>query len=70
MANEIILVVDDEHANRSLLAQILGALGFDATIAHDGFDALLRVAECSPRLMISDFMPRIFEIFGASVVPK
>jgi CheY-like chemotaxis protein len=71
MANDIILVVDDEQANRSLLAQILGASGFDATIAHDGFDALLRVAEYSPRLMISDLqMPRMSGFELLSVVRR
>jgi CheY-like chemotaxis protein len=69
MANDIILVVDDEHANRSVLAQILRASGYNATIAHDGFDALLRVAEDSPRLMISDLqMPRMsgFELLSVA----
>ena len=71
MANDIILVVDDEHANRSVLAQILRASGYDATVAGDGFDALLRVVEYIPRLMISDLqMPRMSGFELLSVVRR
>ncbi len=71
MADDIILVVDDEHANRSVLAQILRASGYSATIAQDGFDALLRVSEYSPRLMISDLqMPRMSGFELLSVVRR
>ena len=71
MSNDMILVVDDEHANRSVLAQVLRGSGYDTAIAHDGFDALLKVAEHSPRLMISDlYMPGMSGFELLSVVRR
>jgi CheY-like chemotaxis protein len=50
----MILVVDDEHAIRSLLAQVLRHSGYEARVASDGFEALLRVSERPPLMLISD----------------
>jgi class 3 adenylate cyclase len=55
----LVLVVDDEPANRALLRKILGHHGYDVVEADDGSGALARVEECRPDLVCLDvMMPR------------
>ena len=49
-----ILVVDDDPQSREMHAVALGSWGYQSVVARDGFDALLKVAEHSPDLVISD----------------
>ena len=71
MGDNKILVVDDEHINRSVLAKILRTSGYDVSIAHDGFDALLKVMEHNPQLIVSDLqMPRMSGFELLSVVRR
>jgi CheY-like chemotaxis protein len=57
---ECILIVDDEPLNREMFAEALRAWGCDSMVAQDGFDALLKIAEHSPSVVISDLrMPRM-----------
>lgn len=53
-----ILVVDDEPQSREMHADALGSWGYQSVVARDGFDALLKVAEYSPDLVISDLRMR------------
>ncbi|AUX20828.1 histidine kinase [Sorangium cellulosum] len=53
-----ILVVDDRLENRLLLASLLEPLGFTVAQAVDGEDALARVAEARPDLIIADMRMR------------
>src|SRR5262249_11284582 len=49
-----VLVVDDNPANRSILVEMVGTLGFDVTEAIDGAEALAQAAQFSPELVLMD----------------
>jgi two-component system phosphate regulon response regulator PhoB len=51
-----VLVVEDEDALATLLEYNLGKEGYDVSIAPDGEEALLRVDERAPDLVILDWM--------------
>lgn len=51
-----ILLVDDEAAQREVIAYNLAAEGFDVVEAQDGEEAMLLVAEEAPDLIILDWM--------------
>ena len=51
-----ILVVDDDPNLRVLLRQMLGLRGFDVVEAEDGLDALAKVEEAEPDVVILDVM--------------
>jgi len=69
--SDMILVVDDEDAIQSLLAQVLRASGFEVRVARDGFDALLKLSERAPRMVISDLhMPGMSGFELLSVVRR
>ncbi len=56
----LVLVVDDEPAQRALLSYNLTAAGFRAVTAQDGEEALLIVAEQAPDVILLDWMlPRL-----------
>ncbi|HPD93638.1 MAG: phosphate regulon transcriptional regulator PhoB [Rhodobacter sp.] len=58
--NPLVLVVDDEPAQRALLSYNLEAAGFRVATASDGEEALLLVAEESPDVILLDWMlPRV-----------
>jgi len=55
-----ILVVDDNAANISMLVALLEPLGFEVLTAESGSDAVRRVTESRPNLMLLDMvMPRM-----------
>ena len=55
-----ILVVDDEEVTREILQILLEMEGFTVFAAADGLEALEKVAECRPDLIILDLMmPRL-----------
>ena len=51
-----VLVVEDEPAQREVLAYNLEAEGFDVVKAADGDEALLLVAETTPDIIVLDWM--------------
>ncbi len=51
-----ILLVDDEAAQREVIAYNLAASGFDVVEAQDGEEAMLLVAEDRPDLIVLDWM--------------
>ena len=54
-----VLVVDDEDLVRLVVTKRLEKKGFEVTEARDGWEALARVAERAPDLVLTDFyMPR------------
>ncbi len=54
-----ILIVDDEQINLDFFEVMLGKLGFDVVSAHDGDEALEKVRESEPDLIILDnIMPK------------
>jgi two-component system response regulator MprA len=55
-----VLVVDDEPAVRESLERSLRFEGYDVTLASDGEQALARVAEAEPDVIVLDLlMPRL-----------
>lgn len=56
MASTQILVVEDEEALTTLLDYNLGKENFDVSVAHDGEEALLKIDEKQPDLVILDWM--------------
>ena len=65
---ERILVVDDNQVTLALLSSILRKAGYTAEVAHDGEEALAKVAESPPDLILLDIeMPRLngFEVLAA-----
>jgi len=60
MANERILIVDDEPNARSALRTILGEEGYAISEAADGEEALVMIREVAPALVLADVrMPRM-----------
>jgi DNA-binding response OmpR family regulator len=60
LANRSVLVVDDDPDILSLLAELLGAQGFDVVPASDGIDALSYLyARCPAAVLIDLRMPRM-----------
>ena len=55
-AQHKILVVDDTPANVKLLVDVLGAKGFAVTAAVNGEEALVKVAQDPPDLILLDIM--------------
>lgn len=53
-AQRTVLVVDDLEPNRRLLARVLGAKGYRVIVAPGGEEALRRVREDDPDLVLSD----------------
>ncbi len=68
MANETLLVVDDNEALRDGLSDMLSFEGFAVLTAENGFEALEKMEVISPDLIISDItMPRMdgYSFFNA-----
>lgn len=61
-----VLVVDDDRMVTELLATTLEVDGFDVDVAHDGTEALRRVTESPPDLLICDV--RMPDVDGRQVV--
>jgi len=56
----VVLVVDDEEANRLILERILNREGLKITHAGDGQEALVRIRESRPDLVLTDLkMPKM-----------
>ncbi len=55
-----VLVVDDEHDIRQLLSTMLTMMGYQSFVAQDGLEALEKIPECNPDVLILDvMMPRM-----------
>ncbi|MEM6415738.1 MAG: phosphate regulon transcriptional regulator PhoB [Pseudomonadota bacterium] len=60
MANTRVLLVEDEAAIVTLLEYNLGKEGFDVSVAIDGEEAILKISESQPDIVILDWMlPKI-----------
>ena len=51
-----ILLVEDELSSAEVLALLLADVGYEVTVAPDGRQALLRLEEAAPDLLITGFM--------------
>jgi len=66
-----VLIVDDDHAVRSSLAQILKHFGHDVRMASDGFSALCEFRLAIPDILLSDLqMPGMSGFELLSVVRR
>jgi DNA-binding NtrC family response regulator len=60
MAQEKILIVEDEESERTGLAELVQSWGYRAETAKDGLDALDKVTAWSPGIVVTDIgMPRM-----------
>src|SRR5215471_3713929 len=60
MANQRVLIVDDEESARRGLCELLASWGYETAMAADGLEALDRMSEVSPQVVITDIiMPRL-----------
>jgi len=60
MANQRVLIVDDEESARQGLCELLASWGYETAMAADGLEALDRISEFSPQVIITDIiMPRL-----------
>lgn len=51
-----ILLVDDEMSSAEVLALVLASEGYEVTVAADGHQAMSRLMEADPDVLITDFM--------------
>lgn len=65
MANEKILLVDDEENNLKLLSHWLIALGYDIDLAFNGQEGVLKCAASRPDLVILDIMMPVMDGYEA-----
>jgi len=66
-----ILVVEDDISVRLTISQLLSEQGYEVTTAADGFDALLRLQQEVPHLILSDLnMPQMSGFELLSVVRR
>jgi CheY-like chemotaxis protein len=56
MASSTILIADDNPTNVELLEAYLGDMGCQIVVAVDGRDALDKIAQCHPDLILLDIM--------------
>jgi CheY-like chemotaxis protein len=56
MSEPRVLLVDDEYAGAEVLALILAGEGYHVTTVPDGRQALARLDEAAPDLVVTDFM--------------
>jgi DNA-binding NtrC family response regulator len=68
MAAERILVVDDEDNARRAIVTILGEEGYEVSEASNGVDALTRIEEFSPAVVLSDV--RMPQMDGLTLLKK
>lgn len=55
-----IIVVDDDEAVASVIADFLVEEGYPVVVAHNGLEAMERLATCQPRMILLDMqMPRM-----------
>jgi CheY-like chemotaxis protein len=56
MSEPRVLLVDDELSSAEVLALVLAGEGYQVTLAADGRQALARLEEAAPDLLVIDFM--------------
>lgn len=55
-----ILVIDDSATMRTCVGSYLRDAGYQVVLAEDGFDALAKIDDCRPALIVCDIlMPRL-----------
>lgn len=58
--NALVLIVDDVEMNREILGEIVADMGYQTVLAESGADALARILERPPNLILTDIsMPEM-----------
>ena len=58
--NALVLIVDDVEINREILGEIVSDMGYQTQLAESGIQALERIRERPPNLVLSDIsMPEM-----------
>ena len=70
MPDEKILLVDDEDINLRLLTQWLIPLGYDIELASNGEEAVRKVRDSKPDLIILDIMMPVMDGYEACKILK
>jgi len=70
MPNEKILLVDDEDSNLKLLTKWLIPLGYDIELASNGEEAVQKVKDSRPNLIILDIMMPVMDGYEACKILK
>jgi len=66
-----VLLVDDDPSERGLISRCLGKAGFEVLYAEDGIDAVVKLREIVPRVIICDLqMPRMGGLEFIAVVRR
>ena len=56
----LILIVEDDRAVASMISEFITSAGYDAEVARDGQDAIVKARQFQPDLVIMDLMlPRL-----------
>jgi two-component system response regulator TrcR len=63
-----VLIVDDEIAFAAVMREVLDAFGLDVSVAHNARDALRRIQQAAPDLMLIDVM--MPEVDGLSLIRR
>jgi CheY-like chemotaxis protein len=63
-----VLIVDDEIAFAAVMREVLDAFGLDVSVAHNARDALRRIRQAAPDLMLIDVM--MPEVDGLSLIRR
>jgi len=61
-----ILVVEDQEDNRQILRDLLDSAGFEIIEAHDGEQALVKVSERRPDLILMDIQLPLLDGYEAT----
>jgi DNA-binding NtrC family response regulator len=64
MPKQKVLIVDDEASARQGLSELVSAWGYEASTAADGEEALARVSEIEPAVVVTDVMMPRLDGFG------
>jgi CheY-like chemotaxis protein len=63
-----VLIVDDEIAFAAVMREVLDAFGLNVTVAHNAVDALRRIHQSPPDLLLVDVM--MPEVDGLSLIRR
>jgi CheY-like chemotaxis protein len=63
-----VLIVDDEIAFAAVMREVLDAFGLDVNVAHNAVDALRRIHQSPPDLLLVDVM--MPEVDGLSLIRR
>ena len=70
MLREKILIVEDEENERTGMAELLGAWGYETETAEDGVEGLAKVESWNPGIVITDLKMPAHGWHGAAAADR